>query len=358
VVKLDIPYRSQWDSDAADHNADCGPTCLAMILNYRGVPITPDGVYEHIPDKGEFDFTSFSEMMSASSAENVPLMYRRYADQDEAFSNLRANVDTGNAMIALVNYAPWKPITGNLFERGHFVVVTGYDDDHVYFHDPLFGLWKPREIGANLGFSNADFAAGWGGFAADENPNWACTIAGVEIAPQPIPQPQPKPSEPVLPPMPTPVAPTQPAKHMEDIERRIRALAAYRWAEAPDFDNEAELKLWLDNLGDWGLEYDEYVVKAGDTLAGVAGRFYGEQQRWHAIQIYNDLGREGLWLGETLLIPRHGQSNAQMNPNLPHDTTDFAKDLEFGMLIDPEQVALDYETQTGSTDGIGFVDIE
>ncbi|MFN2279109.1 MAG: hypothetical protein ACK2UR_15955, partial [Candidatus Promineifilaceae bacterium] len=69
-------------------------------------------------------------------------------------------------------------------------------------------------------------------------------------------------------------------------------------------------------------------------------------------------GREGLWLGETLLIPRHGQSNAQMNPNLPHDTTDFAKDLEFGMLIDPEQVAFDYESQTGSTDGIGFVDIE
>ena len=86
--------------------------------------------------------------------------------------------------------------------------------------------------------------------------------------------------------------------------RKAGYLAAYRWAEAPDFDNAQDLKVWLDNLGDWGLEYDEYVVQSGDTLAALAARFYGEQHRWHAIQIYNDLGREGLWLGETLLIPR------------------------------------------------------
>ena len=43
---------------------------------------------------------------------------------------------------------------------------------------------------------------------------------------------------------------------------------------------------------------------------GKRDRIYGQQHRWHAIQIYNDLGREGLWLGETLLIPRLGQSGA------------------------------------------------
>ena len=346
MVKLDIPYRSQWDKDAADHNADCGPTSLAMVLNYRGVDISPDGVYKHIPGKGQFDFTSLTELMEAGKAEGVPLKYHSYADQNEALSNLRGNVDAGNAIIALINYAAWKEITGNLFDRGHFVVVTGYDDDHIYFHDPLFGMWNPRATGSHLGFSNADFSAGWGGFAPDDNPNWAGVVSGMELVAPPItPKPQP-----------TPVVPAQTEQKMEDVNRRIRALAAYRWAEAPDFDDPQDLQLWLDNLGDWGLEYDKYVVQGGDTLAAVAARFYGEQHRWHAIQIYNDLGREGLWLGETLLIPRLGQSGAHLNPVLPHDTTDFAKALEFGMLIDPDLPAMDYMTQTGSTKGIGFID--
>jgi hypothetical protein len=144
---------------------------------------------------------------------------------------------------------------------------------------------------------------------------------------------------------------------MSDVNLRVRALAAYRWAEQPNFDNPDEVQLWLENLGDWGLEYDEYVVKSGDTLAGLAARVYGEQHRWHAIQTYNDLQRDGLWLGETLLIPRLGQSGAHLNPALPHDTTDFAKSLEFGMLIDPDLPAQDYNSLSAKTVGIGFVDL-
>ena len=75
---------------------------------------------------------------------------------------------------------------------------------------------------------------------------------------------------------------------MSDVNLRIKALAAYRWAEQPNFDNLDEVQLWLDHLGDWGLEYDEYVVKSGDTLAGLAARVYGEQHRWHAIQTYKE----------------------------------------------------------------------
>ena len=81
MVKLDIPYRSQWDSDAGDHSADCGPTCLAMVLNYRDVDISPDSVYDHIPDKGQFDFTNFTELMDAGSAEKVPFRYHNFDDQ-------------------------------------------------------------------------------------------------------------------------------------------------------------------------------------------------------------------------------------------------------------------------------------
>lgn len=143
---------------------------------------------------------------------------------------------------------------------------------------------------------------------------------------------------------------------MDDVNRRIRALAAYRWAEAPDFGNPAGVQIWLDNLGDFGLEYDTYVVRSGDTLSGLAARFYGQQNRWPALKVYNDLQRDGLWLNETILIPRLGLSGAHQNPALPHDTADFSKDLEF-LIVDPNQLPLDYNEIAGGMIGIGFVDI-
>ena len=39
MVKLNVPYRSQWDNDANKHNAGCGPTCVAMILKFYNVDI-------------------------------------------------------------------------------------------------------------------------------------------------------------------------------------------------------------------------------------------------------------------------------------------------------------------------------
>jgi hypothetical protein len=142
---------------------------------------------------------------------------------------------------------------------------------------------------------------------------------------------------------------------MDDVNRRIRALAAYRWAAAPDFADPASLQPWLDHLGDFGLEFDPYVVRAGDTLSGLAARFYGQQIRWPAIKAYNNLQRDGLFLGETIFIPRLGASGAQQNPALPHDTADFSKDLEF-LLVDPDQPALDYNELAGVA-GLGNVEI-
>ena len=62
TVKLNISYRSQWDPDAKDHFSDCGPTSLAMILNARGDPITPDEVYKFIGDRGAGQYTSFTDL--------------------------------------------------------------------------------------------------------------------------------------------------------------------------------------------------------------------------------------------------------------------------------------------------------
>ena len=363
MVKLTVPYRSQWADDAANHNADCGPTCVAMILNYRGVPMTPDGVYDFIDEpKGPEDYTTFSELILATRANGAKLNWRQYDNREEAFSNLRANLDAGNPAIVLVKYLPWKSALGNKFDFGHFVVATGYDGaadgtGHIFMHDPLFGLWVAAEKGAYCAMSNDLFAAGWGSASEDSNPNWTLAYNGdvVEAGSAPVikPEPTPKPKPEPTPTQPTPV---EPGKTMEDINRRISALAAYRWAEPPDFDDPGSLKVWLDHLGDFGLQYEEVVVQAGDSLSGLAVEHYGEFNRWPAIKAYNNLQRNGLWLGETILIPHRGQSGAYMDPALPHDTADFSSALE--SMDTPEQEPQDYNNLVGeSSKGIGFVDL-
>jgi hypothetical protein len=361
MVKLSVPYRSQWADDAVNHDADCGPTCVAMILNYRGVPITPDGVYDFIDaPKGPGDYTTFTELILAARANGAKLNWRQYDDREQAFANLRANLDAGNPAIVLVKYLPWKSTLGNEFDFGHFVVATGYDEKadstgHIFMHDPLFGLWVAAEKGAHYAMPNDLFAAGWGSASEDLNPNWTLAYNGdvVEAESAPVIEPEPTPE-----PVPTPIQPlpTAPEKTMDDINRRIRALAAYRWAETPDFDDPAGLKIWLDHLGDFGLQYDEVVVQAGDSLFGLAGKYYGQFNRWPAIKAYNNLQRNGLWEGETILIPHRGLSGAPNNPALPHDTADYSAALE--SIDSPDQEPQNYNNMVGeSSRGIGSVSL-
>lgn len=380
AIKLNVPYRSQWDlREANDKDADCGPTCLAMILNFRGVAITPNRVYASIDAaKGKKDFTLFWELEEAARRNGVEMTRRSYQDygRDIAFRNLRANLDAGNPGIALVTYLPWKTALGNNYTRGHFVVVTGYDEGHITMHDPLFGL-NQIEKATHYRMSIDLFDAGWGATAsADGNLNYGKNytisyvgrVVDVDLGPVPQPHPTPPPVVPQPPPPvvtptpqppqpptpPPPQPPTPTGKIMDDVNRRIRALAAYRWAEAPDLNNPAAVQIWRDNLSDFGLEYDEHRVVSGDTLSGLAARFYGQAHRWPAIKVYTQLPRDGLWLGDLLLIPRLGTGGAHANPALPADTADFSKDLEF-LAINPEAEPLDYDALVGDNSiGIGY----
>jgi predicted double-glycine peptidase len=60
-------------------------------------------------------------------------------------------------------------VIGNGFQGGHFVVVTGYDNDHIYMHDPLFGNIKSAALGHHHGVPNDLFASGWGSTRNAEN---------------------------------------------------------------------------------------------------------------------------------------------------------------------------------------------
>ena len=384
MVKLNIPYRSQWDkADAGDYSADCGPTCLAMIFNYYQIEMTPNEVYEFLPEKKPKDYVKIGEMMNAGAAKNITLTYENYKNQYEAVSNLRENLDAGLPVIALIKYEPWQKKTGNPFKWGHFIVVTGYENGSFFFHDPLFGVWQPAGKGSHFKMTEYQFCKGWGGFAVEENPNWACLVVeevgGVipekpvlETAVETISEPEvvPEPSSPIVdqpekaapeqPPDPepeiavTPAPPTTVANKMDDINLRVRALAAYRWAKAPDPQKPEEMQIWLDNLGDWGLTYDEYVVRPGDSLTLLAGRLLGDQRHWHALEVYNDLVSRSLWLGVTIRIPRMGDAGTYNNPVLPKDDAGYEKGVD--EWVEADMAAEDYNDIGPSTFGVGYLD--
>lgn len=367
MVQLSVPYHSQWSDSSSINITDCGPTCLAMILNYFGIDATSDSLYKaHLPRKRPHDFTTFAELRNIAREYNITLNRSKFNHRDEALANLRQAVADGWPVLTLVKYRPWKQATGNDFDFGHFVVVTGFEGNQFFFHDPLFADWRsnpPR--GAHFTMDNDLFAAGWGGFPAAENPNWACAIARGPRVPTPVDTtrvpaevPPLTPATPTTPvPSPTARTATAPAAHdlTPEQQRRIRALAAYRWTEPPAWDDPAAVDLWVTHLGEFGQEVTRHTVAAGDTMSALASRYYNEQHRWPAIKAFNNMQREGLWLGEILEIPLTGESGGHDSDALPHDTLGGPGTLSAdGDAVNPDMEALSYNSLGANSIGIGF----
>lgn len=294
TVKLDIPYRSQWDPDASDHESDCGPTCVTMLLNGQGMTMTPDDVYQFIGPKGRRQFTNFTDLRNAAlGGGSLTLTYKQYRNEQEALHGLQETIDAGKAFIALVKYEPWKSFTGNPFNGGHFVVVVGYSSTHIFIHDPLFGLWAARDTGNYYRITNRRFMLGWGGFAITENPNFACLITDKTF---PFLR-KPQEDEETPPEMP---------EIDETMRRRIYSLAAYEGKAMPNLEEAETAVRWVQHVGSWGADTDLHIVQSGDTYSKIALQHYGDAAVWRAIQLFNGLPNTFLFVGQRLQVPLPG----------------------------------------------------
>jgi uncharacterized protein YvpB len=179
MIKLAVPFISQFDPTASTHNADCGPSCLAMILNAGRQPlqhITVDDLYSrHLQHKEVGDFTLVSEMVDIGNQEGLSSLSRQFPGQDQALDGLRNLVRQNTPFVALVNYTAWDDVAQNNFQGGHFVVVTGFDDQHVFVHDPLF-RGNRRGQGEHFVWRNDKFLAGWGTGHQIQNPDFVAIV--------------------------------------------------------------------------------------------------------------------------------------------------------------------------------------
>ena len=369
--QLAVPYRSQWAEDAASHNADCGPTCVAMMLNYYGIDMTPDEGYLVLSNTfnrhfGGEEYTRTSDLRNILNHKGVASGATHFGNKAVAIAVLKQRINEGKPFIALVNYKPWQKWTGNRFAGSHFVVVTGYDDSHVYVHDPLFNTDElDKADGFKLTYDQ--FATGWGGFNNPAiNPDWFLVypfnppqteptppVVTPPVTQPPVPPTPPVTQPPVTPPVTTPPVTTPPTKMTPDVERRIDALAAWH-GQTVNWGNSEEVQAWFDHLSSFGRQYATHRVGAGETLSGISGEYYLRQDKWRVIMRFNQMRVEWAYAGQNLRIPLLGDGNAHQT--YPGNLPPRIAAMESGEFFDPEVEAPDYETAAPHSAGLGEIE--
>src|SRR5512135_26498 len=181
---LQVPYKSQNDADATLKRSDCGPACVAMILNALGQTVTTNQVTKASGMQGDQGLR-INQLISAAKVFQLDLTSRSGQTLDE----LKALIDNGQPPIALIKYGLIPDRLDRNYSAGHFVVVVGYDDatQRIFVNDPDY---PPGARGYQRPYAFNIFSGAWGGFVAGENPNNSLvipqltrSIAGVPIDP-------------------------------------------------------------------------------------------------------------------------------------------------------------------------------
>lgn len=110
-----------------DNTDQCGPATLASIISYWGIRTDPETLKQEIYLPRLKGTLPLDLLLAAQERGLQAEIYRGNLD------NLKVELDAGRPLVALLDmgYA--------IFPQGHFVVVTGYDDQRqgVYVHSSL-----------------------------------------------------------------------------------------------------------------------------------------------------------------------------------------------------------------------------
>ena len=151
--RLLVPWLGQLGDTAAYARGDCGAACVAMVVNcYRGGNgVTVDEVSLATGKPQGYTLASFQELINAAARFNVALEHVAYT-----LEQIRADVEAGKPVICIVNYKslPTYNRYDPAYNAGHYIVVVGYEDDCVLYHDPY---WLTADRGAYRSLTHPDF---------------------------------------------------------------------------------------------------------------------------------------------------------------------------------------------------------
>ncbi|MBK6942460.1 MAG: C39 family peptidase [Planctomycetes bacterium] len=129
-----VPYRSQRDEDPALASRVCSPTCVTMVLGYRGVETTTAEVARRAFDAEHDVYGNWPNAIQAAYSLGVPGYLTRIADVHGA----RFMVGGGQPLIVSVGFENGA-LRGSPMRstKGHLIVLTGVDANGDFFaNDP------------------------------------------------------------------------------------------------------------------------------------------------------------------------------------------------------------------------------
>ena len=118
---------------------ECGPTSIAMVLNFYGRKVTKDEIARCVMSAGKFG-TELEQLEYYAEQQQGLKTYRLY-DRTKDKSSMKYLIAQGYPLIAIGRipqnwHSKWAPLW-----EGHYVVVVGYDDvtKNLIIQDPAWG---------------------------------------------------------------------------------------------------------------------------------------------------------------------------------------------------------------------------
>lgn len=158
---LNVPYISQWDTNATFSKNDCIPVSSSMLISYYKGNVSPDQISQKIGSTGLINFEQIQKALASFDYHIIGSSFKTIAD-------LKKSIDSGVPFIAIIHYGDL-PNRQDTYTGGHAVVVVGYDDTNIYVNDPDF--WGDRRSeGASKAYPTTAFEKAWNSKADGNNP--------------------------------------------------------------------------------------------------------------------------------------------------------------------------------------------
>ncbi|AWW25552.1 C39 family peptidase [Acetobacterium sp. KB-1] len=162
---LNVPQLSQMVREPSIADSICSPTSVAMILNYYGTPVQPEGAAWGSYDYGYQDFGNWPFNTAYASS----FGYHAYVDYS-TIEGLKREIAGGHPAAVAVAYKNSASVNANLpvidgapirSTYGHLIVVCGFTQEngseYIIINDPA----ASSDAGVRVRYRLDQFAAAW-----------------------------------------------------------------------------------------------------------------------------------------------------------------------------------------------------